>query len=44
MDTSYIGKTLSITVMAQAVQSENNPLPVEGDYTSVSGWPAEREG
>ena len=44
VDTSYIGKTLSITVKAQAVQSENNPLPVEGDYTSVSGWPAEREG
>ena len=44
VDTSYIGKTLSITVKAQAVQSENNPLPVEGNYTSVSGWPAEREG
>jgi predicted ribosomally synthesized peptide with SipW-like signal peptide len=44
VDTSYIGKTLSITVKAQAVQSENNPLPVEGDFTSVSGWPAEKEG
>lgn len=44
VDNSYIGSTLSLTVDAQAVQSENNPLPVDGDYTSVVGWPAEKEG
>ena len=44
VDNSYIGSTLNLTVNAQAVQTENNPLPVEGDYTSVVGWPAEVEG
>lgn len=44
VDTSYIGKTLSITVKAQAVQSENNPPAQDGDFTTVSGWPAESEG
>ena len=40
VDTSYIGKTLQLTVKAQAVQSENNPL-VNNDATTASGWPAE---
>ena len=37
VDNSYIGKTLQLTVEAQAVQSENNPAD---DITSVVGWPA----
>lgn len=41
VDNSYIGKTLSITVKAQAVQSENNPPAVAEDISSVAGWPAE---
>ncbi len=40
VDNSYIGKTLSITVVAQAVQSENNPIQ-NGDTTTVVGWPAD---
>ena len=44
VDTSYIGKTLSITVKAQAVQSENNPPAQDGDFTTVAGWPAETGG
>ena len=40
VDNSYIGKTLSLSVIAQAVQSENNP--VEGtDTYKAFGWPAE---
>lgn len=38
VDTSHIGSTLSLTVNAYAVQSENNPA----DYPwTASGWPAE---
>lgn len=40
VDNSYIGKTLTLTVNAQAVQSENNPL-TDGNTYSASGWPAE---
>ena len=40
VDTSYIGKTLTITVKAQAVQSENNPI-TDGNTYTASGWPAE---
>lgn len=40
VDNSYIGKTLSLTVQAQAVQSENNPIQ-DGDTTTAAGWPAE---
>lgn len=40
VDNSYIGKTLSLTVLAQAVQSENNPIQ-GGDTTTAAGWPAE---
>ena len=40
VDNSYIGKTLTLTVKAQAVQSENNPI-TDGDTYTASGWPAE---
>lgn len=40
VDTSYIGSTLQLTVVAQAVQSEHNPI-TDGDTTTASGWPAE---
>lgn len=38
VDKSYIGKTLTLTVSAQAVQSENNPADFPWE---ASGWPAE---
>ena len=38
VDNSYIGKTLTLTVKADAVQSENNPLK-NGDVTTAAGWP-----
>ena len=38
VDNSYIGKTLTLTVKAQAVQSENNPITGGNTYTA-SGWP-----
>ena len=40
VNTTHIGKTLQLTVKAQAVQSANNPI-VDGDTTTASGWPAE---
>ena len=40
VDNSYLGKTLNLTVKAQAVQSENNPIS-DGDTYTASGWPAE---
>ena len=40
VDNSYLGKTLSVTVVAHAVQSENNPIR-DGDTSTASGWPAE---
>ncbi len=40
VDVGYIGKTLTLTVTAQAVQSENNPL-TDGNIYTASGWPAE---
>lgn len=40
IDNSYIGKTLTLTVNAQAVQSENNPI-TDGNTYTASGWPAE---
>ena len=39
-DNIYIGKTLMLTVKAQAVQSENNPI-TDGNTYTASGWPAE---
>ena len=40
VDNSYLGKTLTLTVNAQAVQSENNPISDGNTYTA-SGWPKE---
>ena len=40
VDNSYIGKTLTLTVVAHAVQSENNPITGGLTYTAA-GWPAE---
>ena len=40
VDNSYLGKTLTLSVIAQAVQSENNPLVGTDTYTA-SGWPQE---
>lgn len=40
VDNSYIGKTLTLTVNAQAVQAKNNPITDGLTYTA-SGWPAE---
>lgn len=40
VDNSYIGKTLTLNVVAQAVQSEHNPLTDGHTYTAL-GWPAE---
>jgi len=40
INNSYIGKTLTLTVKAQAVQSENNPIS-EGNTYTASGWPKE---
>ena len=42
VDNSYIGKTLTLTVDAQAVQSENNPI-TDGKTYTASGWPKEAE-
>lgn len=43
VDNRYIGKTLTLTVKAQAVQSENNPLTGDAVYTAF-GWPEEVSG
>ena len=40
IDSNYIGKTLTLTVKAQAVQSENNPIQDGSTYTAA-GWPKE---
>lgn len=40
VDNRYLGKALTLTVKAQAVQSENNPIADGKPYTA-SGWPAE---
>ena len=42
VDNSYLGKTLTLTVKAQAVQSENNPI-TDGKTYTASGWPSEVE-
>ena len=38
VDNSYLGKTLTLSVVAQAVQSENNPVDGTATY-EASGWP-----
>ena len=40
VDNRYLGKTLTLTVKAQAVQSENNPL-TDNDPRTAVGWPQE---
>ena len=40
VDTGHIGKVLTLTVNAQAVQSENNPI-TDGNIYTASGWPTE---
>ena len=40
VDNSYIGKSLYVTVKAQAVQAENNPIEND-DPSTAQGWPAE---
>lgn len=40
VDNRYLGKTLTLSVIAQAVQSENNPIQ-NGDTATANGWPAE---
>ena len=40
VDNSYIGKTLTLTVDVQAVQSENNPVPGNETFRAA-GWPKE---
>ncbi len=43
VDNGYIGKTLQLTVVAQAVQSENNPV-TDGKIYTASGWPKDHGG
>ena len=40
VDNSYLGKTLELTVKAQAVQTKNNPI-TDGNTYTATGWPAE---
>ena len=40
VDNSYLGKTLTLSVVAHAVQSENNPIEGTDTFTA-SGWPQE---
>ena len=42
VDNDYLGKTLTLTVKAQVVQSENNPL-TDGNTYTASGWPKEAD-
>lgn len=40
VDNSYIGKTLTLSVRAQGVQSENHPVK-DNRYDLLTGWPKE---
>ena len=40
VDNRYIGKALTLTVDAQAVQSENNPIS-NNDVSTALGWPTQ---
>ena len=40
VDNRYIGKTLTLSVIAQAVQSEHNPI-TDGNTYTAAGWPQE---
>jgi len=41
VDNNYLGKTLTLTVDAQAVQSQNNPL-TDGKVHTANGWPKKK--
>lgn len=41
VDNNYLGKTLTLSVIAQAVQSENNPVVGTDTHTAV-GWPVDQ--
>lgn len=43
VDNAYLGKTLTLTVVAQAVQSEHNPVTGTNTF-EASGWPEEGGG
>ncbi len=40
VDNRHLGKTLSLSIKAQATQSENNPIKDSNYYTAL-GWPQE---
>ena len=40
VDNNYLGKTLTLSIVAHAVQSENNPVNGTDTFTA-SGWPQE---
>ena len=39
MDNAYQNARIEINVQAYATQSQNNPIPANGDVTDVKGWP-----
>lgn len=41
MGNAYQNSTASLTILAQAVQTANNPIPANGDVTDIPGWPSE---
>lgn len=43
VDNRHLGKILSLSVLAQAVQSENNPIR-DNDTSTAQGWPSEQGG
>ena len=43
VDQRYLGKTLTLSVDAQAVQSENNPVS-DGKFYTAFGWPIDEGG
>ena len=40
IDNRHLGKTLSLSIVAQATQSENNPI-TDNKYHTAFGWPQE---
>lgn len=39
MGNAYQNCTATVTIYAQAVQSDNNPIPVGGSVADIKGWP-----
>lgn len=39
MGNAYQSSTANLTILAQAVQTANNPIPDGGDVTDIPGWP-----